>query len=273
MKRFLGEAQRLHVLLQYLTVFLLRHINNETRKMTSDIAGFKLKFAERSHNPEYAPRISLLQGAVVSSWVKPDTSIILGERGKKNFEPRYCAEEQIVIKKQLPRREHGDEEVKRGKRCIAAPSKGSIELAHNERVHYPEPRSEVGDSVHFARKKSVLQVTEKNMHEIESTMNRKQRVVSEEQRRNGIDVATPGDKAFKEADREPDFFAKGGIIPGSTNTLRKSTKPELKKREDVTKPGKKLEATYGKLVERRAREYDVNQVRTLTVRHSMQLLY
>lgn len=233
--------------------------------MTTDIAGFKLKFAERSHNPECAPRLSLLQGSVVSSWVQPDTSIILGERGKKNFEPRYCAEQQIVIKKQLPRREHGEEEVKRGKRCIAAPTKGSIELSHNERVHYPEPRSEIGDSVNFARKKSVLQVTEKKMHNIESTMNQKQRVTTEEQRRNGIGAATPGDKPFKEADREPDFHAKGGIITGSTNTQRKSAKPELKKKDDVSKPGKKLEATYGKLVERLAREYDVNQVRTLTV--------
>lgn len=241
-------------------------VEKDVPKMTSDIAGFKLKFTERNHQPECAPRLALLHGAVVNQWVQPDTSIILGERGKKNFEPRYCAEEQIVIKKQLPRREHGDEEVKRGKRCIAAPSKGSIELAHNERVHYPEPRSEVGQPLDFSRKKSVLQVTEPKMHNIESTMNRKQRVVTEEQRRNGIDAATPGDKSFKEADREPDFYAKGGIITGSTNTLRKSGKPELKKKDEVSKPGKKLEATYGKLVERLAREYDVNQVRTLTVR-------
>ena len=234
--------------------------------MTTDIAGFKLKFAERSHQPACLPDRSHLQGAVISSWVPPDTSIILGERGKKNFEARYCAEDQPIIRKPLYRREHGVEEVKRGKRCIQPTTVGQLELSHNERVHYPEPRSTVGNSLSFTRKKSVLQPAEQKMHDLEKTMNRKQRVPDETARRNGIDTATPGDKSFKQADREPDFYAKGGIITGSTNTLRKSAKPELKKRDDVTKTsGKKLEATYGKLVERLARDYDVNQVRTLTV--------
>mmetsp|Transcript_38749 Transcript_38749/g.77172 ORF Transcript_38749/g.77172 Transcript_38749/m.77172 type:complete len:267 (+) Transcript_38749:68-868(+) len=233
--------------------------------MTSEIEGFKLKFAERSHHPAFLPGKNLLHGGIVNSWVPPDTSIILGEKGKKNFEPRYCPEEQIVIKKQLPRRDHGDEEVKRGKRCVAAPAVSQLELAHNERVHYPEPHSTVGDSVGFARKKSVLRVTEPKMYNLEATMNRKQRVPDETAKRNGIAAATPGDKSFKQADREPEFYAKGGIIPGSTITLRQSAKPELKKRDDVTKgPGKKLEATYGKLVLKREKAYDLSQVHTLT---------
>lgn len=234
--------------------------------MTTDIAGFKLKFAERSHHPDFAPRQDLLKGAVVSSHVPPDTSIILGERGKKNFDTKYCAEQQPVAKNLLPRRANGIEEVNRGKRVIHLPAGGGVELSHAERVHYPEFRSSVGDSVNFARKKSVLQVTEKKMHNIETTMNQKQRVVDETARRNGLGVATPGDNPFKQADHEPGFYAKGGIIAGSTNTVRKSAKPELKKREGGTnKPGKKLEATYGKLVERLAHEYDVDQVKTLTV--------
>jgi len=206
--------------------------------MTSDIAGFKLRFAERGHNPEYVPRVDLLRGAVVSSHVAPDTSIILGERGKKNFDARYCAEQQPVMKKLLPKREKGEEEVNRGKRCIRGPTSNGIELSHNERVHYPEPRSGVSDPVNFARKKSVLQVTEKKMHNIESTMNQKQRVPDEATKRNGIPVATPGDNAFKQADREPGFYAKGGIIAGSTIALRNRAKPELNTREDATqKPG------------------------------------
>jgi hypothetical protein len=234
--------------------------------MTSEIAGFKLKFAERNHNPECVPRVGALQGGIVNSWIPADTSIILGEKGKRNFEPRYCAEEQPIVRKYLPRKEYGSEEVTRGKRCIAAPSKGSIELSHNERVHYPEAFGTPGDAVGFGRRKSVLQVTEKKTHDVETTMNRKQRVPDETARRNGLGVATPGDKPFRQAEHEPDFYAKGGIIPGSTNTLKKSAKPELKKRDDVTKTGgKKLEATYGKLVERLAKEYDINQVRTLTV--------
>lgn len=236
--------------------------------MTTDIAGFKLKFAERSHQPECLPRVDLLKGAVVSSHVAPDTSIILGERGKKNFDTRYSTEQQPAYKKLLPRKEYGEEAVSRGKRCIQGPGGNGVELAHNERVHYPEQRSGVSDPVNFARKKSVLQVTEKKIHNLEKSMNQKQRVPDETAKRNGIPVATPGDNSFRQADHEPGFYAKGGIIPGSTIVLRKSAKPELKKREDGTqKPGKKLEATYGKMVERLAKDYDVMQVRTLTVRN------
>ena len=64
--------------------------------MASDIAGFKLKFAERAHNPDCAPKIALLQGSIINSCVQPDTSIILGEKGKKNFEPRYSAAQEFV---------------------------------------------------------------------------------------------------------------------------------------------------------------------------------
>jgi hypothetical protein len=233
----------------------------------SDIAGFKLRFVERNHHPICAPKAPLLQGAVISDSVPPDTSIILGEKGKKNFEARYCAPQDYVPKKQI-KPKISEEVVNRGKRCIAPPSTGKLELSHNERVHYPEEFGKAGDELGFGRRKSVLQPTRITDYDIEKTMNRKQRVTTEEQKRNSIGTAAPGDKPFKDADREPEFYQKGGLVVGSTNTLKQSAKPTLKKREDInTKPGKKLEATYGKLVERLAREYDVSQVRTLTVIH------
>ena len=176
--------------------------------MTSDIAGFKLRFAERSHQPEFAQRAPLLQGAIVSTNVAPDTSIILGERGRKYFEPRYSAAEQPVMKKSTQPKE-SEEEVKRGKRCVAAPKSSGIELSHNERVHYPEQvgGQETGSGGH-GRRKSNLQVTVPKTQNIEQTMNRKQRVEGESARRNDIGVATAGDKPYREADREPDFYAK-----------------------------------------------------------------
>lgn len=99
-------------------------------------------------------------------------------------------------------------------------------------------------------------------------MNRKKRIENILVQRNLIPVVTAGDLPFKNADREPGFYAKGGIIPGSTNTLRKSAKPLLRKSEDLslsTNAGKKLEATYGKMQAKLARQYDLFQVHSLTV--------
>ena len=82
---------------------------------------------------------------------------------------------------------------------------------------------------------------------MEGYMNRKQRVKSKEQMRNSIPEATPCDNYYKEADREPGFYAKGGIIAGSTIQLRVSAKPTMRKKDDpanANKNSKKFTMTY-----------------------------
>ena len=73
-------------------------------------------------------------------------------------------------------------------------------------------------------------------YDMESYMNRKQRPGrSIESMRNGIPVAVPGDRAFKKVEHEPGYYAKGGLIPGSSIQLRKSAKPEMRGGEEATK--------------------------------------
>jgi hypothetical protein len=66
---------------------------------------------------------------------------------------------------------------------------------------------------------------------MEEFMNRKIRVPTVDALRNGIPVASQGDKYYKEADREPGFYQTGGIVVGSTIQNRKVKKGEMKKNE------------------------------------------
>jgi len=47
--------------------------------MTSDIAGFKLKFIEKNHQPDFYPKNTNLHGSIIDPSIPPDTSIILGK--------------------------------------------------------------------------------------------------------------------------------------------------------------------------------------------------
>ena len=240
---------------------------------------FKVKFAERCHSPVYSERQPHLRGGLlVHGDTKDQRSIVLGEGGKKSFPPMYCPPEEPKNAKKVlpePRREDGE---RRGKKCLAAPDRGKgEEIKHAERVHFEEKRSisEEGlPTINWTRKRTVKMPNgipaARNPaagYNLEATMNRKQRVQTELDKRNNIPTATKGDKFYKEADREPGFYEKGGLVVGSTNTLKASAKPTLRKKEEGTtgSPGKKLEATYAKLQARLAEEYDLHQVHSLTV--------
>jgi hypothetical protein len=245
--------------------------------MAQGIAGFKLQFAERDHQPRCTDytRDTSLQGGVVKQSVPADTSIIIGERGRKNFDPRFSGYQEQRFKKPVPHKNHCAEEVSRGKRVLGPPTSnqkgggergGRGEVGAEGKIHFSEPRSEfIKRDPNFTKKGLVSYKNDQAEIKLELTMNRKQRPDGDT-RRNGIGLATGGDKAFKDADREPGFYATGGLIAGSTNTLRKSAKPTLQKREESTiGPPRKLEATYGKLMLRLAQEYDQGQVASLTV--------
>eukprot|EP00601_Ochromonadales_sp_CCMP2298_P025662 CAMPEP_0173295074 /NCGR_PEP_ID=MMETSP1143-20121109/14243_1 /TAXON_ID=483371 /ORGANISM="non described non described, Strain CCMP2298" /LENGTH=73 /DNA_ID=CAMNT_0014234855 /DNA_START=155 /DNA_END=373 /DNA_ORIENTATION=+ len=71
----------------------------------TDIAGFKLRFAERNHNPQGAPTKALLQGAVVSVDVPVDKGVMVGERGRKSFAARYSGYQETHGKRVVPHRQ------------------------------------------------------------------------------------------------------------------------------------------------------------------------
>ena len=54
-------------------------------------------------------------------------------------------------------------------------------------------------------------------------MTKKHRVSTMDQTRGGYPIASLGDKIYKAVEYEPGFFRAGGLIAGSTNTLKIGT--------------------------------------------------
>jgi hypothetical protein len=161
-------------------------------------------------------------------------SCVYGDRGAKHFDPQHShAQEWRCSMKQSPlSRAYGEEAVERGKKCIRPdPPPNGSEWPHSKRHDIPlddgrqsgmrrgieDPGLCVGmkSAKHFPPRGEAPQ------YDMESYMNKKQRVPSLDAMRNGIPCAVPGDRPFKVAEHEPGYYAKGGLIPGSSIQLRK----------------------------------------------------
>ena len=66
---------------------------------------------------------------------------------------------------------------------------------------------------------------------LQKEMTRKKRINSLEERRNYFKMVNPGDKNYRYVDCSADFFKGGGLIPGSTNILRKNLNYEKVKND------------------------------------------
>ena len=243
--------------------------------LADQIAGFKVRFAERSHSPTFKPHFEHLHGSVITNTneISEDTSIILGDRGKKRFPPMASQTKDYKPHKKPIGPPHRINSPPRGKRCIQVKHNSEEIEMQSKRHLLPAVRKSDYD-VAWSKKGKVLgpdgkpvSMREPENYNLETTMNRKQRLIGELDRRNGIGTSNPGDLPFKTSEHAPDFFKEGGIIPGSTIQMRQSTKPVPKKNENdaAQTSNKKLEATYGKMKARLERDYDIAQVNSLTV--------
>lgn len=249
---------------------------------------FKVTFAEKNHHPLGAPMTDQLRASVIHDNVhcRSSSSIVLGENGKRRFDQPYSDYERFVPSMKIVDRSNRTTEPREvGKRSLR-PS-ASTEHIVPEKRHSSEALRKSNSSmlpvIHWTTKRTVKMDNgepasryESSLISLEHTMNQKQRIQNELHSRNYIPVATSGDKAYRAADREPGFYAKGGLVCGSTIAIKKSGKPTLRKSEDVLgtatagNGGKKLEATYSAMVARRDLEYDITQVNSLTVRSTFQ---
>lgn len=251
-----------------------------------DLEGFKVKFAQRCHSPAAAPKFDHLNASRVV--LAPDdigeSSIILGERGRKRFPPQHCIPSEHKAGKRHITPPKANNEVSRGKRYIPLKQRDDSEEAFSSKKQLLAASTKRSESSNLPsvnwKTKSMVKLEdgtpagnkESEIYNLETNMNQKQRV-SEDGRRNLIPSASAGDKAFKLAEYEPGFYEKGGLIPGSTNTLKQSAKPTLKKTLETSDGGKKLEATYGAMKKKLEFEYDQAQVHSLTVAGSKQGRY
>src|SRR5437868_2325367 len=82
----------------------------------AELEGFKLTFRQKSHHPLGMPQHEHLNASRVM-FAPVGESIVLGDRGKKRFEPGYSQAEEIKIRKPKtpPKRNNTPP---KGKRCI-----------------------------------------------------------------------------------------------------------------------------------------------------------
>ena len=239
----------------------------------------KRTFAQRDHHPICEPLKKSFHNQILLQ-SDDSKSIVPGEGTRGHFDPQYSdAELQKPMKKPLapPKSQYA---VERGKRCIKLPpctdefeSKGKkLNMEQrNRRSEYCEKLCIGWTSRTFVRNSETGELCSRaratKEYDMEGYMNRKQRVGSKERMRNGIPEATPCDNYYKEADREPGFYAKGGIIPGSTIQLRVSAKPTMRKKDDpanANKNSKKFTMTYAEKTKKLDEEYEKKQVYVLT---------
>jgi hypothetical protein len=247
----------------------------------SELDGFKMKFKQKSHHPLCAPQNDHLYGSrmIHVPAVDYDSSIVVGDRGRKRFEPRHSHAEEEKPHKRPISRPICKEEVHRGKRYIPLPKAQDEHLSSKKLLPtLSMKRSDTTDNLSLnwkSRGKVVDPETgvsakfkESEIYNLEATMNRKQRVSTDDlQHRNYIPEATPGDKPLKRADHTPGYYAEGGLIPGSTIQEKKSTNPMANKSTlQMSKSSKKLEPTYEIMQQKLQMQYERSQVESLTVR-------
>ena len=73
----------------------------------------------------------------------------------------------------------------------------------------------------YDAKTGELQERKSNSLTLEQQFGRKRSGYDLNKKRNGINVVIPGDKLYSIVELStPDFYHKGGLVPGSSNTLR-----------------------------------------------------
>lgn len=245
-----------------------------------ELDGFKTRLSQRCHSPLAISPDHLRASVIVNHVVKQtaDETFLAGDRGRRRFDATYSREDLFHPGRRVLTAPESRETEKRGKRFIPPTKKGE-ELSHPERKHLDPllpamPFRRGLPSSDWMRKKIVLDergipksMSESTLLDLEAQMNRKQRVPTTLDRRNFVPEASAGDHSYKSADRLPGFYEQGGLIPGSTNILRASAKPALRKSEEVSAKNqiKPLSATYAKLQHRLRRESELRDVLALTV--------
>lgn len=238
----------------------------------------KVVFHQRRHvQPEIKSHLLPFAAPLLNPGLVPiEKSLIVNGSGKFHYDPGYSqADEWRNGMRMVQKKEYSDNHIERGKKSIRpAVSDSTREWADQRKHNLAEAtrRSEMCGELmmdKFKKKKFPSHSSEDApQYDMEGYMGRKQRSGrSIDIMRNGIPVAVEGDKAFKDADREPGFYAKGGIIPGSTIQLRTKTVPGGKGGGLITpkKTGTGKLLTYAEKVALKELEYAKSNVLALSI--------
>lgn len=217
----------------------------------------RTRYAQRKHTGDESGGMHVsMRGTVVDNersnpHPERSSSIVLGEAGRVHFPPTYSDYVERQQHKNLPwHLEHSAEYVERGKKYLAGKIPGDDKP--QGRRYLTENPSDIATFHLKWNTKARASCNESFLHDMEGYMNRKQRIPSHNDQRNGIPEATPGDKFYKKAEREPGFFS------------RKNGKPSFKRTDDTRKPAAfKSTMTFAEKTRRAELENDVNDIRDL----------
>ena len=149
-----------------------------------------------------------------------DDDVYQIEKNRRHFKEKYGFEKEFKYGKRLcSAANFKHEEKKEGLRpIIFLPS---LKKTTFEKRHFPQKYGKEnipfykGIKTFFQNEK--CEISKENT--LEKIINRKKRVWTAEQKRNGMKIRVPGDKNYKTSEQFPQFYKEGGLIPGSTNTI------------------------------------------------------
>ena len=250
--------------------------------MPTGINSFKVLRNERRHHNSVGVETHLLPSDGQVN-VNPDRILPLyrgsvnpGDKGRTHYEPMHSnvKEWKVCMRQSAMSRAYGSEAPDLGKKPLPEPPRKPDPpqckkmITMPDGTYYSERRGqEIGGlCVGFKSLKHFEARAVAPEYDMETYMNKKQRAgESIDRMRNGIGVAVPGDRPFKVSEHEPGFFAKGGLIPGSSIQLRKSAKPERRAGEAASRARTGEKRLSFKEKQRAAAEkYDQDQVSQLT---------
>lgn len=245
----------------------------------------KVRFAQKKHNnigPESYKNYNLTSN--ISNIIVHERSMIPGEGSRTHFPTTYSQPELFIPGQKKVDHLESSGDIRGQCRRIIKPKQPVLSPeGKGDRTHFLKEDARRSDEyvtpgcdwmrrciIRTSTGASISTKRDGVQYQIEGIMNQKTRVDSHESRRNNINEASGGDKYYKDADREPGFYAKGGIISGSTIQLRKSAKPSFRvKEDDPNNPHKKKEnkkaiMTYKEKEIQNELDYEKGQVASLT---------
>lgn len=201
----------------------------------------------------------------------------VGDRGKHHFSATYSdamewrqGKSRIEVKKST-------EHIEKGKKVLLPTRSeeqvpGHVRLFPKEYIKKSDTNDKLFETRHVVLKEGTsvpMKSLRSEEFQFELYMNRKQRIRSSYEQRNGIPTSTMGDKAYKGPEHSDKYYAIGGLVAGSTISMKASKSIVMKKGGDNqarTRETRKL-VSYAEKTALARKEEEVGDVRVLTVMH------
>lgn len=233
----------------------------------------KYSHSEKKHN--YTTSSNIINGCKLNpdNIFKNSESLVPGETGKIHYSPAYSMTESFRPCRKLIDHNEYSGDLRPSRRKLVDQSREEKNICRESIRILPDQQNRRSEtmflpSVGWKTKKKILVHGSSEEYDVESNMNRKQRISSVEVSRNGIAVSVPGDKCYREVNKEPGFYKSGGLIPGSSIQLRETkiterTRNEFSTSKITVKPPLST-MTFADKLKMSTLQQDINEIEALS---------